>query len=139
MTTKVAGGVISSRLAITLECTYAAAIGDVVMGGPGDYQCQQYDGTKPILGDVVTPNVRRGSGALAGTYPQPNVPGDVSVGVRAHAVQTKTSGAAITVGSLVNIGADQKVYPSGTATTQPYGTALMGAAGSGIKIDVLVQ
>jgi len=105
ITTKIAGGVVGYRIALTLEANYAAAIGDCVMGGPGDFQCVAADGSLPILGDVIMPNVKRGTGALAGTYPQANVPGDVSIGVRGHAVQTKKTGAAVTVGAAVGINA----------------------------------
>jgi hypothetical protein len=139
MTTKVAGGVMGYRLALTLEANYNAAMNDCVMGGPGDFQVSLCDGSKPILGQVIMPNVKRGSGALAGTYPQPSTPGDVSIGTRGHAVQTFTSAAAITVGAAVNVNATGGLVPSGTANSQPIGIALNGAAGSGTKIDVLVQ
>lgn len=142
MTTKIAGGVVGYRIALTLEANYAAAIGDCVMGGPGDFQCIKCDGTLPVLGDVIMPNVKRGTGSLAGTYPQPNNPGDVSVGARGHAVMTKKSAAAITVGTLVNIGVlsgGGTLYPGGTGSTEPYGIALNGAVGAGTAIDVLVQ
>lgn len=138
ITTKTAGGVVSYRIAATLEANYAAAIGDVVMAGPGDYQCTLCDGTLPALGDVVMPNVRRGSGSLAGTYPQPNVPGDVTIGLKGHAIQTKKAGATITVGTQVNIGANGKIFPSGTSTTQSYGIALNGGI-LNTAIDVVVN
>jgi hypothetical protein len=138
MTTKLAGGVIGYRIALTLEANYASAMGDVVMGGPGDFQCVLCDGSLPALGNVIMTNVKRGTGALAGTYPQPNTPGDVSVGARGHAVQTFTSGAAITVGTTVGVKTDKKLYPPGAGVAN-IGIALNGAAGTGTAIDVLVQ
>lgn len=138
MTTKIAGGVIGYRLALTLEANYAAAMNDCVMGGPGDFQCVLCDTTLPVLGQVIMPNVRRGTGALAGTYPQPSVPGDVSVGARGHAVQTFTSGATCVVGTLVGVKADKKLWPAG-AGVATIGIALNGAVGVGGAVDVLIQ
>ena len=139
MTTKVTGGVVSYRIAATLEANYAAAIGDVVMIGPGDFQCVLCDGTKPAIGDVVMPNVRRGIGTLAGTYPQPNVPGDVTVGLRGHGIQTHLvdTGQTVVVGTAVSIKGN-KLAPGGTAGYTPYGVAINGGA-AGAAVDVIVQ
>lgn len=139
MTTKITGGVISSRIAATLEANYAAALGDVVMGGPGDFQVVLCDGSKPPLGVVVMPNVKRGSGALAGTYPQANTPGDVSVGLRGHSIQTFVVDAAqtVVVGTTVGI-KNNKLAPGGTAGYANYGIALNGGT-AGTSIDVVAQ
>lgn len=139
MTTKVTGGVISYRIAATMEANYAAAIGDVVMIGPADFQCVLCDGSKPAIGDVVMPNVRRGVGSLAGTYPQPNVPGDVTIGLRGHAIQTKmvAAGQTVVVGTAVGVAAN-KIAPAATGGYTAYGVAMNGGA-AGALVDVIVQ
>lgn len=141
MTTTISGGVISGRIALTMQCQYAAALGDAVSGGPSDYQCQQFNGTLPIVGTVTMPNVRRGTGALAGTYPQPNVPGDVTVDAKGHSVHQYVSGAtAFAAGAAVGLNATMQVVPyTGAANTQPLGVALNGSSASGTTVDVLVQ
>jgi hypothetical protein len=122
-----------------MQCQYAAALGDTVMGGPTDYQCQQWNGTLPAVGTVVMPNVRRGTGALAGTYPQPNVPGDVTVDAFGHSVHQFVSGAtAFTAGAAVALNAAMQVVPwTGAANTQKLGIALNGSSASGTTVDVL--
>ena len=86
MTTMVAGLVIGARVGITLQADYGASLNDPVCGGSADWQCQFSTGTLPIIGHVKMPNVKRGTGSLAGTYPQPNTPGDVTVDLRGHYV-----------------------------------------------------
>lgn len=140
MTTTITGGVIQGRFALTMSCQYAAAIGDAVSAGPTDYECQQWNGTLPLLGTVIMPNVRRGTGALAGTYPQPNVPGDVTVdaaGLSVH--QFVSGGTAFTAGQAVGLNATMQVIPyTGAANTQKLGIALNGSSASGTTVDVLV-
>lgn len=139
MTTKITGGVVSARIAVTLEANYAAAIGDYVMGGPGDFQVVLCDGSKQPLGRVIMPNVRRGTGALAGTYPQPNVPGDVSIGLRGHSIDTLVvdTGQTVVVGGQVGI-KNNKIAAAGTSGYITCGIALNGGT-AGVNVDVVLQ
>lgn len=141
MTTTITGGIISERVGLTLLCQYAAALGDPVMGGPTDYQCQAFNGTLPVLGVVTMPNVKRGTGTLAGTYPQANVPGDVTVGLRGHSVhQFVASATAFTAGQLVGLNAAGQVIPFvNAANTQSLGVALNGSSVQGTLVDVAIQ
>lgn len=141
MTTTITGGVINGRIGLTMSCQTAANLGDPVMGGPTDYQCTAVDGTKPIIGVVTMPNVRRGTGALAGTYPQPNVPGDVTVDLFAHAVHQFTSNATnFTAGQYVAVDATGKVgLDTAAANTQRVGIALNGSSAAGTVVDVACQ
>jgi hypothetical protein len=142
MTTKIAGGAISYRIALTLEAQAALSIGDAVHI-TGNYECAKADGTKPIIGDVQKPNLGRGStlgvGGNAGYYPVAQVPGDVSVGARGWAVTTRKSSAAIAAGVSCALLANGKVVIDGTANSAHYGVTLMAAGGADVDIDILVN
>lgn len=108
MTTTIAGGRISARFALTGQAQSALAIGAPVKI-VGDYLFDLADATHAVIGVVDVPNVARGTGSLAGTYPQSQVPGDVSVEVRAHGVMVQIAG----TGGMVS-GDAVKVSSSGT-------------------------
>lgn len=108
MTTVIAGGRISTRIALTLQAQSALAIGTPVKL-VGDYLCDVGDATHPFIGIVDVPNVARGTGSLAGTYPQPQVPGDVTIETIGHGVATVPAG----TGGMVS-GDAVKISSSGT-------------------------
>lgn len=137
MTTKKAGGRISGAINLTLEATVALAVGDPVHL-TDDYTCVKADGSKPVVGHVVTANVKRTSSATDGSYPVALTPGDVAVEARGFAVQVFTAGAsAITAGTLVGWGALSTLVPAGGGVAT-IGIALM-TVEAGEKVDVLVQ
>jgi len=115
MTTKLSGGTLPAFIGLTLEANVALAVGDPVMGGPGDFQCVKADGTKPVIGYVSKKNVTRGTfaGGNPGQYPVAQVPGDVTVEARAFFRKDFTVGVAFGVGADVGIGADNKLAPTG--------------------------
>lgn len=135
MTTKTQGGKITGILALTLESTVALAVGDPVHV-IDDYEVEKADGSKPILGHVSVANVQREAGT--GRWPVSAVPGQVTVEARGFSVRTITSGGAITAGAEVGHGAAGALLAAGGGVAT-IGIALMGAAGAGTKIDVLVR
>lgn len=140
MTTKTVGGKITGLLALTLEATAALNAGDPVHVS-GDFQVARADGTKPCIGWVSVPNVRRGTGANAGLYPVANTPGDVTVEARGYAVKDFLCAAVVAAGVDVGFAAanpGQIVPFTGAANTVKLGVALHGGA-IGARIDVLVQ
>lgn len=141
MTTTIPGGTITGRIGLTMQAQYAAALGDPVSAGPTDYECQLANGTLPIIGVITMMNVKRGTGTLAGTYPQPNVPGDVTVDARCHFVRQFTSGAtAIVPGTVVGLNATNQLIPfTGAANTQSLGIALNSSSAAGTPVDVAVN
>jgi hypothetical protein len=75
MTTKTAGGRISSRIALTLEAQSALDVGaPVSITGP--YECDTADSGDTFVGIVSVANVKRGAN---GAYPTDDVPGEVTV------------------------------------------------------------
>lgn len=133
MTTSAAGGKITGLLALTMVGTAALAVGDPVHVS-ADYTVVKADGTKPVIGHVSVSNVKR----VAGAYPVGNAGGDVTVEARAFYIRTIVSGAAITVGTEVGIGASNTLVPAGS-NVATIGVALMGAGASGTPIDVMVN
>lgn len=129
-----------TRIGLTLEANYAAAVGDPVMVGPGDFQCVKADGSKPIVGHVTKRNVGRGTlaGGNAGMYPVSVVPGDVTVDAYGHGVKDFPSTGAFAVGIAVGIGSDSKLAAVGAGVTK-IGIALQASTGANQQIDVLLQ
>lgn len=132
--TNTAGGKISGYIALTLEAAYAAAANDAVMMS-ADYTCVKADGSKPVVGYVDTPNVRR----TGGTYPAANNPGPVAVEARGFSVRTLkvATGATVVVGTSVGVDSTGNVAPSGSGVAD-IGIALMGGAAAA-SIDVLIR
>lgn len=105
MTTKLAGGLISARIALTMEAGSALTFNDPVKI-TGTYLCDKCDATHKAIGRVVVPNVVRGSGSTVGQFPVAQVPGDVSVEVSGHAVTPVVAGAGgVTAGDPIKISA----------------------------------
>lgn len=131
--TSAAGGKISGLLALTFEATEAVAINAPVHVS-GDYQVENADGTKPIVGFVDVPNVKR----VGGVYPSAVSPGTCTVEARGVAVRKLTSGAAVTAGARVGINAAGKVVAAPAASVAECGIALMAAGAADVSIDVLI-
>lgn len=132
MATKVAGGRITGKVALTLEATVALEVNDPVQV-TDDYTCEKADGTLPIVGIVSVANkVRSG-----GVFPADQVPGDVTVEARGFAVVTLVAGAAITAGTSVGYNATSDLVTVG-AGVEKVGIALMTVA-DGASVDVLLQ
>jgi len=136
MTTTIAGGRIAGRIAITCSATVALNIGDPVRL-TADYTVAKCDGTGPCIGIVTVPNVARGTGALAGTFPQSQIPGDVTVEVRGDMVQTLTAGGTINANQWVSSNASGLYVAGAVGDTARVGLALTSAVAGG-SIDVLV-
>lgn len=135
MATKRPGGKITGLLALGFESQVALQKRNPVHI-VGDYQVALADGTKPVVGVVSVPNVKR----LGREYPVANIGGDVTVEVRGLFVETITSGGAIAAGVEVSVGAAGIYVATGTAGSSPaVGIALEPATGAGQKIDVLFR
>jgi hypothetical protein len=139
MTTKASGGTIPAVIGLTLEANYAAAVGDPVMGGPGDFQVVKADGSKPVIGYVSKRNVGRGTfaGGNAGAYPVAVVPGDVTVESRGFARKDFTVAVVFAVGADVGINAAGQLAPTGAGVAH-IGIALQ-AGVVGQQCDVLIN
>jgi hypothetical protein len=139
MTTKLSGELISCRVGLTLEANYAAQVGDLVQGGPGDFQVVKADGTKPVIGWVSKRNVGRGTlaGGNAGSYPVAVIPGDVTVEAFGHGRRDFLVAVAFGVGAAVGANAAGNLAPVGAGVVQ-IGIALQ-AGVVGQRADVLIQ
>jgi hypothetical protein len=138
MTTTIAGGKISARIALTGQAQSALTFNDPVKI-VGDYLFDKCDATHACIGYVTVPNVARGTGSLAGTYPQAQTPGDVSVDARAHAVAVVVAGTGgISAGGAVKIDSGGNyVSGSGPSDASFVGWALTTAT-AGNSFDLLV-
>lgn len=138
MTTTTSGGKMSARLALTMIAGSALTIGMPVKI-TGDYACDKGDATHPIIGYVAVPNVTRGSGTAAGTYPVSQVPGDVAVETIGVAVLVATAGAtAITTPTAIKVAADGTYVPgAGPSDASFIGYALTSCLAAG-TFDLLV-
>lgn len=138
MTTTIAGGKISGRFSLTGQAQSALIFNDPVKI-VGDYLFDKADSTHPVIGYVTVPNVARGTGALAGTYPQTQVPGDVSVDVRAHAVVCPVAGSGgVASGNAIKIdGSGGYVVGAGPSDASFVGYALTTAV-AGAVFDLLL-
>lgn len=133
MTTKTAGGIITGRLALTLEAQEALEVGDpVIITGP--YECEKANGGNAFAGIVTDANKKR----VGGTYPNPEVPGDVTVEAPGKFVYTVPAEVAIDPGERVHLSATGGFVPAGDAAAvgAAVGLALTGAA-IGADLDVL--
>lgn len=138
MVTKASGGKITGLLALTMEASVALQVGNFVHVS-GDYTVALADGSKPILGKVSVRNVKSTSTATSAAYGVAEVPGPVTVEARGLSVEEVTAGAAVVAGDKVGIAANGTIQTMGVgAGLMEIGIALMAAAGSGSKFDVLV-
>ncbi len=138
MTTKKAGGVIRPYFALTLEATYAAAVGDPVMI-TGDYECDKADGSKEVIGKISA--ITKKVPAAGGNREVAN-PGDVTVEAFGYGVLTFTTktNQAITAGDKVAVDSNGELVPAGSGTAT-VGIALHGVtatASTKKQVDVLV-
>jgi hypothetical protein len=133
MTTKTAGGRISSRIALTLEAASALDVGDPV-SITGPYECDLADSGDTFAGIVSVANRKRGAD---GAYPSDEVPGEVTVESPFSAVATVVAGTGgLTAGGKVHLAADGTyVAAGGTAVGAAIGIALTTAAAAA-KADV---
>lgn len=138
MTTVIAGGRISTRLALTMQAQSALAIGAPVKI-VGDYLCDLADDTHTVIGIVDVPNVARGTGALAGTYPQPQIPGDVTLEIFGAGVAVCVAGAGgVASGDAVKVSSTGTfVIGAGPSDDSFVGWALTTAA-VGANFDLLL-
>lgn len=137
MTTKTAKGKITGLLALSMEATEAAEIGDPVQGA-GDYEVEIADGSKPVIGFVSVANKGRVSTPLSTSVGNPIVPGPVTVEARGLMVRTIEAGGAIAAGEEVGINSAGDLVPAGVSIAT-VGISLMAAAGTGDLVDVLVR
>jgi hypothetical protein len=131
MTTTAPGGVIPFDITLTFTGLTALNINDPVMV-VGDYEVDLADGTKPTVGAVEVPNVRR----QGGVYPVANPGGEVTCGVRGHGVKTVTAAGAIAAGARVR--ATAAGYVAAVIGDEgQVGIALTAAGAAGDSFDLL--
>ena len=128
-----AGGKISGALALTFEASEAVAENDPVHV-TGDYVVARADGSKPIVGLVDVPNVKR----TGGTYPAASVPGTCTVEARGVSVRTYKSGAAVAAGIRVGFNNTRRIVAAPAAGVSECGISLMGAGAADVDIDILI-
>lgn len=137
MTTATAGGKISARIAITGQAQSALTFNDPVRI-VGDYQFDKGNAATACIGYVITPNVARGTGSLAGTYPQPLVPGDCTVEVIGHAVNTVLAGTGgVAAGNAVSVSAGG-TYVVGAITDVSFVGFALTTAAAGASFDLIL-
>lgn len=135
-TSRQSGGKITGLLALTME-TLVALNKDDWVHVSGDYQVALANGTKPLLGRVSVKNIKVTQTSMSRTVGVADTPGVVTVEARGLSVETVTSGAAITAGAQVGIGAAGTLVPVAAGVAH-LGIALMAATAAGQSIDVLV-
>lgn len=136
MTTFTSGGKISAHVALTMQAGSALTFGDPIKI-TGDYLCDKADSSHAAIGYVITPNVARGTGSLAGTYPQSQVPGDVAVEVRGFGVGVVVAGSGgVTAGDAIKVVAGAYVTGTNAQDVSFVGWALTTAAAAA-NFDIL--
>lgn len=133
MTDKNYGGVISSRIALTMEAQSALDIGDPV-SVVGPYECDAADSGATFVGVVTKSNKRR----AGNVHNEDVVPGDVTVECPGSMVLTVVAEVDIDAGEVVHLSATAGFVPAGDATAvgQRVGLALTSATATN-KLDVL--
>lgn len=134
MASKIAGQKRTGLLALTCECTDAAAVRDPVHL-TGSYTVARADGTKPILGTVSVANVKRGTN---GEYPVSETPGDVTVEARGFYTDTFKSAGALTAGIMVGFDASRRIAAVGAGVPE-FGILLTTSTGANQDVDVLAR
>jgi hypothetical protein len=132
MTTALSGGRISGRIAGTFSCATARTFNDPLMV-VGNYAVDLADGSKPVVGYVGVPNVKR----VAGAYPVANPGGDVTVELSGFSIATVTSGGAIAAGLRVKVGAGGVYLQAANGDEGVVGIALTATSGAAQSLDVM--